>query len=409
MKKIAGISAALTILVTLLMGFWGISLIHASYQKEIHYTLNLAGAVLSEYPQAEQAVITAIHDSTMSYLPEGLAALSSYGYDETLHMRDNPSWESFLTLWIGGLALFLALIFSLETVFFLLVRNRQRKQEEAVLAVFDRYFSEDYQFITDKKLQKSIGNPHMTDILIRLGANLKEKTEHLAGERDNTKTLVTDISHQLKTPLSALKTCFSMYLEADTPEEQEEFLERTNLQMEKLESLVASLVQISRLETSLITLRPEPVHLKTLLTDAVNTVYLKAAGKHILVEVGEFENVELMLDKRWTIEALVNVLDNAVKYSPEGGRLQIRVQPLFSFVRLELEDEGIGISREEQNKIFGRFYRGSHETVRQSEGTGVGLYLSRKILEEQGGTITVRSALIKGSIFTIQLPLGRDM
>lgn len=404
MKKIAGISAALTILATLLMGFWGISLIRASYQREIHYTLNLAGAVLSKYPQAGQTVITAIHDNTMSHLPEGLAALSSYGYDETLHMRDNPSWETFLTLWLGGLTLFLVLIFLLEAGFFLLVRSRQRDQEAATLAILDRYFSEDYQFIADQKLQESIGSPHMADILIRLGTNLKEKTEHLNEERDNTKTLVTDISHQLKTPLSALKTCFSMYLEADTPEEREEFLKRTGLQMEKLESLVASLMQISRLETSLIALCPEPVPLRTLLTDAVNAVYLKAAGKHILIDVGEFEDIELMLDRKWTAEALVNVLDNAVKYSPEGGRLKIRVQPLFTFVRLEIEDEGIGIPREEQNKIFGRFYRGNSETVRQSEGAGVGLYLTRKILEEQGGTVTVHPASVKGSVFVIQLP-----
>lgn len=108
---------------------------------------------------------------------------------------------------------------------------------------------------------------------------------------------------------------------------------------------------------------------------------------------------------KWTVEAIANILDNAIKYSQCGSDIQIRAQKLYSFVRVEIEDKGIGIPKEEQNKIFTRFYRGNNDIVKNQEGSGIGLYLSRSILEEQGGTVSVRSSLGKGSIFVIQLPL----
>ena len=232
----------------------------------------------------------------------------------------------------------------------------------------------------------------------------------LAKERDNTKTLVTDISHQLKTPISALKSCFSMCMEAETEAERNDFLERCALQMNRLESLVTALVNISRLETSLITLYPEETLLSDILMNAVNTIYEKALQKNITIELDDSNgedaaSLSLLLDKKWTTEAIANILDNAVKYSPAGSTIALHLRQFYSYVRIEIEDEGIGIPKTEYNQIFKRFYRGSDPAVKQSEGSGVGLYLSRRIIEEQNGTLMVKSAVKQGSIFVVQLPL----
>lgn len=403
-KTMAGLTL-LTIVLTVFLGVFGLGLIRRVYTQEIRRTINLSGAVLEEYPQAEDIIIRSIHDEDMSTYPAGQDILSHYGYDEEQSIRENSSWQRFIKIYLGSLAGFLLLSLLLEWSFFLRAHKKRRRQEEKILSVLDRYFSEDYSFTADAGQQQALDNPHMADILVRIGANLQDKTDALAEERDHTKTLVTDISHQLKTPISALKTCFSMYLEADTAEEQKEFLERCQLQMDKLESLTASLIQISRLETSLITLQKEPVFLRELLTQAVNAVYHRAAQKEIFISTCDFEDLTLNLDRKWTTEAFVNLLDNAVKYTPPGGEIRLRVQPLFTFVRIELEDNGIGIPKEEQNHIFRRFYRGSRKEVRKADGSGVGLYLTRKILEEQGGTVTVRPAPVQGSIFVVQLPL----
>ncbi len=117
------------------------------------------------------------------------------------------------------------------------------------------------------------------------------------------------------------------------------------------------------------------------------------------------EHCALMQDKRWLGEAIINVLDNAIKYSPEQSKITIRLQKRTGFVRIEIEDQGIGIPQSEYHKIFQRFYRGTAPEVREKSGTGIGLYLSRQIIEQHGGTIAVASGKVrKGSTFLIQLP-----
>ncbi len=221
---------------------------------------------------------------------------------------------------------------------------------------------------------------------------------------------MTDISHQLKTPVSALKSCFSMCMEAETETERSDFLQRCAQQMHKLEDLITVLVNVSRLETSLITLRQEAVLLSALLTDAVNTVYEKALQKEISIEIcnSDSEDVlstSLSVDRRWTAEAMANILDNAVKYSPAGSRIRIDIHKFYSYIQLDVTDQGIGIPKEEYNQIFKRFYRGGHPVIKQTEGSGVGLYLTRQILEKQCGAVTAKPADGRGAVFSLRFPL----
>lgn len=177
-------------------------------------------------------------------------------------------------------------------------------------------------------------------------------------------------------------------------------------EVNKLEHLIRSLVQISRLEADLIQIRQTQVSLKKILHSAVNSVYMKAYDRRISISVDEFEDAEVFLDFRWTQEALANILDNAVKYSEPGTAVEIRVRPMFSHYLLEIEDEGIGIKKEEMHRIFQRFYRGRSQKIQETEGSGVGLYLARKIIEAQKGTICVKKGQ-KGSLFQITIPFAQ--
>ena len=159
-----------------------------------------------------------------------------------------------------------------------------------------------------------------------------------------------------------------MYVEAESREEKEEFLSRSRIQMDNLEKLAEALINISRMESNMISPEPHETGLTDILIGAVNIVYHKAATKNIDIEVGEFEDMKLYMDRKWTAEAVANIIDNGIKYSPEGIRISISVQKLFSFVRVEIEDEGIGIPRDERNRIFARFFRGSSSLIREQEG-----------------------------------------
>ena len=409
-RKIYSLILAVSILFILLTGFLGISLLNAQYTQELQRFSNIAGAILTEYPDAEKALLTAMQDTSGSHLGEGLAILEKYGYRDNLLMSANPYYRSLLVKFLSFLALVFFLYLVLVTLCFLRLSRNQRAQEIQLHTLIDHYLSEDYSYLTEPADSVPLFNESFTDTLLKLGNKLKMKTQELAQEQDHTKTLVTDISHQLKTPVSALKSCFSMCMEADTETERKDFLERCAFQISSLESLVDALINISRLETSLITLHPEETLLSDILMNAVNIIYEKALQKNITIEVNDSDeedtsSLSLLLDKKWTAEAIANILDNAVKYSPAGSTVALRLHKLYDYVRIEIEDEGIGIPKAEYNQIFKRFYRGSHPIVKQSAGSGVGLYLSRRIIEEQNGTVMVKPALKQGSVFVVQLPL----
>lgn len=247
-----------------------------------------------------------------------------------------------------------------------------------------------------------------------LGKKLELNEQRMAVEKEETKALVTDLSHQLKTPVASIKMCFLLLEDENLqPEERKEFLNRLGEQIVHLEGLLSALVNISRMETGMIEIRKEMTSIFNTVVQAVNQVYMKAEDKGIEIVIDtdheEIENLLLEHDVKWTKEAIVNVLENAVKYSPADSVIQIIMKKQLHFLRIEIKDEGIGIKKEEINRIFQRFYRGKHEVVRQAEGSGVGLYLARKIIEEQGGNITVVLPVggkqVKGSTFAIMLPL----
>lgn len=262
-----------------------------------------------------------------------------------------------------------------------------------------------YEFFTGTDSLKTGIWPQLREQLGRAAHAAEVSKKQLEEEKENTKAMVTDISHQLKTPVSALR--LSLELLGDdqvTGEEKREFVERAKREAEKLSRLMGTLVNLSRLEADMIRLEPRTAGLKATLVRAVNGVYLKAEEKNIEIEMKEFSDIELPHDPRWTAEAISNVLDNAVKYSPGESLIQIRVEPKVSYVFIEVEDQGIGIEKSEYQNIFQRFYRGKRPEVTEQEGAGVGLYLVRKIFEGQGGNVCAAPAHGQGTVMRMMLP-----
>ncbi len=153
----------------------------------------------------------------------------------------------------------------------------------------------------------------------------------------------------------------------------------------------------------MIQISPVPASLKKTIAGAVGQVYMKARNKDIEIQAEIEEDLTVSHDVKWTEEAMVNILDNAVKYSREDTVVTVRMKPLVRNVLVEIEDQGIGIRKEELTKIYQRFYRGSDAAKIEKDGVGVGLYLARMILERQGGTISAKQKK-GGTIFRITLP-----
>ncbi|MGZ9584833.1 sensor histidine kinase [Paenibacillus marinisediminis] len=229
------------------------------------------------------------------------------------------------------------------------------------------------------------------------------------GLRDNNQqkqqieSFIADISHQTKTPISNI-LLYSELLEEKTINDPElnRYSHLVAAQSQKLKWLISSLIHMSRLENGIIHCDIQQRNLSKLLIDVINSVYSTATKKQIHIEYSCDPQLEAQFDAKWTQEAITNVLENSVKYTPPFGKVSISVEPYELFVRIHIKDTGIGIEESEIPRIFERFYRS--EQVSQEEGIGLGLYLARSIITAQKGYMKVQSELEKGSDFSIFLP-----
>lgn len=227
-------------------------------------------------------------------------------------------------------------------------------------------------------------------------------SRQLFEEKVRINELISDISHQTKTPIANILLYTQLLQESNLSEQDRKCLLALAEQTEKLNFLISSLVKASRLETGIIALSPRKQLIQPLIDEVVEQLKLKAERKHILFNICRTKVVAIF-DRKWTVEALYNIVDNAVKYTNENGIISISVIPYQMFCRIDISDNGIGIIKEEITKIFSRFYRS--EDVSEYEGVGIGLYLAREILSEEKGYIKVSSVYGSGSTFSVFLPM----
>jgi len=220
-------------------------------------------------------------------------------------------------------------------------------------------------------------------------------------QKDQISALISDISHQTKTPVANLQLYAQLLLEQPLTAQGKDCAAAISAQAEKLQALIEALVKTSRLETGILVLHPQLGEITPVVERAVAQYAPKAGEKGIVLTTRQTEGFAVF-DPKWTEEAVCNLLDNALKYTPAGGAVTVEVKNYELFSAIRVSDTGPGISEGEQAKIFGRFYRAPG--AYQAEGVGIGLYLSRQIAEKQGGYVKVESIPGKGSTFSLYIP-----
>lgn len=385
------------------------------YYQNYHNSINIMAQILGDSDTEKTDIVFKILKSNpMDFVAKGKQLLKQYGY---LVNNENALFERFYQE-----CLVTAIItFILFTIFAILLLRWQKSVWRAQRTRLNQIEKTIVNF-RENKLEVFLQEDDLEEQekikfqLDALGNHLKLLKEEARLEREGTKELVSDISHQLKTPVAALDTCFSVLLRENlNQEEQKEFFARCRNALDGLEVLLQSLLQISKLESGMIQIEKCKVPILDTIVTAVNRVYPKALEKNIELVFDyneELEDYVIMQDKKWLSEAIINVLDNAIKYNPSNSEVFVRLQKRHGFVRIEIEDHGIGIPKQEYHKIFQRFFRGTMPSVKEENGSGIGLFLTREIIERHHGTITVSSYLGQaensnnrhGSIFVIQLP-----
>ena len=223
----------------------------------------------------------------------------------------------------------------------------------------------------------------------------------LTEDRARVQGLIADISHQTKTPIANLLLYAGLLADKDLPDDCRGYVEQLTAQAEKLQFLIESMVKAGRLEAGVIAVQPRPADVDALTQAAVQSALPEAERRGVQLSRLPAE-VGACFDPKWTQEALGNLIDNAIKYTPAGGSVTVSVTPYELFCRIDVTDTGPGIPEDEQGRIFERFYRSP--TVRDAQGVGLGLYLAREIAAANGGYIKVTSRPGNGSTFSLFLP-----
>ena len=220
-------------------------------------------------------------------------------------------------------------------------------------------------------------------------------------QKDQISALISDISHQTKTPVANLQLYAQLLSEQPLTPQGKDCAAAISTQADKLQTLIEALVKTSRLETGILVLHPQLGEIAPVVERSAAQYAPKAAEKGITLTARQTEG-SAVFDPKWTEEAVCNLLDNAVKYTPSGGTVTVEVKDYELFSAIRVADTGPGIPEGEQAKIFGRFYRA--QGAWQTEGVGIGLYLTRQIAEKQGGYVKVESTPGKGSAFSLYIP-----
>lgn len=370
------------------------------YLEQNNINKRLVGTLVSKYPEMEVDIVNSIYNPEKKYIEEGNKILDKFGYDKSYTMNKNVNFQKHLKYFlVNNLITFVILLFLVLTIVVTYIKYIFNKLLKVNMYI-ENIINNDYKIKDDFK-EEGIFNRIYSD-LNKLSRSLNLKVRNLDKEKESIKELVTDISHQLKTPLASLKLYNTLLIEEELEEEEKmEFLQTNKLSINKLHNLIDSLVNISRLEANMISIKKQNKGIKATLTKAIDSVRVKANQKQINIELEDFDDIQILHDSKWTEESIFNVIDNGVKYTDKNGKINISVSQTINFVRIDIKDNGIGIDKLEFNNIFKRFYRNSE--VEDIEGSGVGLYLSRKILEQQGGNIIVSSKKGEGSKFSLFL------
>lgn len=309
--------------------------------------------------------------------------------------------DSMTAVWIG--ILFVLFVLAFNILFILFLRNKLTLFSDMLCRMMDEMMGGKSQFLQVSEEESLFYK--INHRLMRLYEIMQENKQGIAKERADLQELVSDISHQVKTPIANLQMINATLIEQGMPEgKRQEFLQAADGQLEKLNFLMQSMIKTSRLETGVISLEMKKLPIYDTLAEALGGILLGAEKKQIRVDVDCPEQMEVLHDRKWTVEALFNILDNAVKYTPEGGTINVCVQSWELYMKIDIADSGKGIAENQQGKIFKRFYR--EKDVHNIDGIGIGLYLAREIVTMQGGYIRVTSTVGHGSTFSVFLPWG---
>lgn len=360
------------------------------YAKNYNDKINsIISNIKNKYPNIEESDIIEIINNE----EDSEDILSKYGID-SITKNDKVNNK------IRIISLIIIITFDslIILIFYLYDKNKSKKIKEItkmISKINNRQFDIDINDFNEGELSILKNEISKTTIMLRQVADNSVK------DKLNLKDSLGDISHQLKTPLTSITIMIDNILDSPDMNEKtrKKFLINIKREILNINFLVMSLLKLSKFDANVVKFNKESVYLKDIIIESIKNVSMIKELKNITIKVSGDDNIKLSCDFKWQVESITNILKNSIEHTSEYGTVEVNYSENKLYTRILIKDNGKGIDSGDLPHIFDRFYKGENGS---DDSFGIGLSLSKTIIEKEGGSITVKSTPNIGTIFTIK-------
>lgn len=374
-------------------------LIYKQYKTYTYnYNQKIAGIidnVLEKYPDIEKREIVEILNSSDKTNNE---ILREYGIEldkDSVILENNTDFQKFIIIDINTLIVF---ILMLSIIFFKYNHSESKKINE-ITKYIEEINRGNYKLNIEENTEDELSI--LKNELYKITIMLKEVAENSQKDKTTLKDSLSDISHQIKTPITSILIMLDNILsDENVPEDiKKDFIKDIKREIVNIKFLVESILKLSKIDSNSIKFIKKEVFIKDIINEAVKNVSMLSELKNIEIIVSGDDSIKTICDLKWQVEAITNILKNCIEHSYENRKIYINYNQNNMYTELKIEDNGTGIDAKDLPHIFERFYKGKNSS---SDSVGIGLALSKSIIESNNGYIQVDSKLNKGTTFIIK-------
>ena len=357
----------------------------------------IVGNIVSKYPELEKDIVSVITQAkNKENIDLGAKVLQKYNYDSSTNLSQEPIVQNNIYKMLKINILFITFVFiCLITISFYFFIKIYRDIKDMTDYVYHSSEGREYQ-MKNKNQEGQMGL--LKTELMKMTTVLKEKVALLHSEKIFLNDTISDISHQLKTPMTSLMLLTDLMYNDLDKEKKIEFLDRTNAQLSRMDWLIKSMLKLSKLEAKVIDFKDEKVNINELIRRSISPLSVPMELKNISLNINGDKEASYIGDIEWSSEALGNIIKNCIEHTKEGGNLNISYEENPIYSEIVIKDNGEGIDKDDIPNIFKRFYKGKNS---KSDSVGIGLAMAKSIIESQNGDIYVKSEKNKGTEFHI--------
>ena len=363
-----------------------------NYNNKIASLVNLLD---KEYPDIDRNELISILNSNDKVSED---IFSRYGIDiqnESIIIENDRLFSGFIIVYnilFIGLALSIILLY-------LKHEKDQNKEIKKIARCIEEINKKNYSINIDENSEDELSI--LKNELYKITIMLKEDAENSKKDKLKLKDSLSDISHQLKTPLTSINIMLDNIL--DNPDmdsnTKEKFIQNIKREITNISSLVGEILKLSKLDASVIKFEEQQVFIDDIVKSAISNVEMMAELKNINIEVNNQDNIKLVCDAKWQIEAITNILKNCIEHSKDDSTITIDIDSNKIYKQITIKDNGEGIDEKDLPHIFERFYKGKNSS---KDSVGIGLALAKTIIEKDNGSIKVDSKKGKQTTFVIK-------